>query len=110
MRLRIEVDAERPLFALRNAGKQVQRGRRLADAALLVEYRNDGHRRSLQDALTHDGDDDLRENYDCEDREQDRCGAVPWEIVQRPSSLDRKTRRWAAFSHITPAGRRAKMR
>jgi hypothetical protein len=35
---------------------------------------------------------------------------VPWEIVQRPSSLDRKTRRWAAFSHITPAGRRAKMR
>src|SRR5690348_16736149 len=43
MRLRIEIDAEGALPALRDAGEKVERGRRLADAALLVEYRDDGH-------------------------------------------------------------------
>ncbi len=41
--LRIEVDAERPLPALRDRGEQVERGRGLADAALLVEHRDDRH-------------------------------------------------------------------
>ena len=61
VRLRVEVDAERALLALRDAGKQVQCRRRLADAAFLIEYRDDRHRRILQDALAHDGDDDFRE-------------------------------------------------
>ena len=36
VRLRVEVDDERPLAGLREAGGEVDRGRRLADAALLV--------------------------------------------------------------------------
>ena len=46
MRLRIEVDGKRPVLHLREAGEQVERSRRLADAALLVEYGNDGHLRT----------------------------------------------------------------
>ena len=50
--LRIEVDGERALPALRDRRQQVERSRRLADAALLVEHCNDGHRpRIAQRAL-----------------------------------------------------------
>ncbi len=43
MGLRIEVDAQRPLPALRDRSEQVEGGRGLADAALLVEHRDDRH-------------------------------------------------------------------
>ena len=43
MRLRVEVDTKRPLAPLRDAGEQVQGRRCLADATLLVEYRDDRH-------------------------------------------------------------------
>ena len=47
VRLRVEVDDERRLAGLREAGGEVDRGRRLADAALLVRERVDpaGHTR-----------------------------------------------------------------
>src|SRR5208283_3096449 len=47
MRLRVEINTKRPLSALCDASEQIQGGRCLADAALLVEYRNDRHNRPL---------------------------------------------------------------
>src|SRR5205085_9446414 len=48
VRLRVEVDDERPLPGLGEAGGEVDRSRRLADAALLVRERVDpGHPRIL---------------------------------------------------------------
>jgi hypothetical protein len=37
MALRVEIDADRPLARVRDGREQVERGRGLADAALLVE-------------------------------------------------------------------------
>ena len=52
VRLRIEIDAQRAHPALRDAGKEVERGRRLAYAALLIENRDHRHQSaSLQQAL-----------------------------------------------------------
>ena len=48
VRLRVEIDAERPLPALRDPGEKVETGRGLADAAFLVEDRDDRHEPSLQ--------------------------------------------------------------
>src|SRR4030095_10719155 len=49
MRVRIEVDAKRPLPATRNGSEKIEGGRRLADAALLVEHRN--YRHGIQCAI-----------------------------------------------------------
>ena len=43
MRLRIEIDAERPVAALRDRREEIERGRRLADAALLIEHSDHAH-------------------------------------------------------------------
>ena len=49
MRLRIQVDAQRPLLALRDPGQKIQCGRRLPDTTFLIEYRDNRHRRILED-------------------------------------------------------------
>ena len=41
--LRIEVDTEWPLLAQGDPGKEIERRGRLANAALLIEYRDDRH-------------------------------------------------------------------
>ena len=43
MRLRIEVDTQRPQLSLRNTGEQVDARRRLADTIGLIEHRDDAH-------------------------------------------------------------------
>ena len=50
VRLRVEIDQQRPLARLGEAGREVDGGRRLADAALLVRDRVDGagHAASLE--------------------------------------------------------------
>ena len=48
--LRVEVDGQRPLLVLPDGGKKIERGRGLADAALLIEHRDDGHGRRITDA------------------------------------------------------------
>src|SRR5207248_4242807 len=48
VRLRVEVDDERPLARLREAGGEVDRGRRLADPALLVRERIDRARHAIK--------------------------------------------------------------
>ena len=53
MALRIEVDAQRPRLALGDGGEQVECGRGLADAALLVEDCDDRH--AAEDTLSSAG-------------------------------------------------------
>jgi hypothetical protein len=77
MRLGIEVDAERARATLRDPGKKIERGRCLADTTFLVEDRDDRHRESLQDALTHHRDRDFGNYHDREDREQNQGDALP---------------------------------
>jgi hypothetical protein len=43
VRLRVEVDAERSLAALGDSGQQIESRGGLADAALLIEDRDDRH-------------------------------------------------------------------
>src|SRR6266567_9111363 len=83
MRLRIEIDAERANSALRDPGEQVQRGGGLADATLLVEYRDDRHRTSLQEQFAHPRDGDFGQDDDREDREQDERDTIPLKQVER---------------------------
>src|SRR5450432_1386923 len=51
--LRVEVDAQRPHLALGDGGEKVERGRGLADAALLVEDCDDRH--GAEDTLMRSG-------------------------------------------------------
>ena len=92
--LRIEVDAARPLPALRDRREEVERRGRLADAALLIEHRDRCHgprfykapRAACGDqmhALADLRDDDLGDDHHGEDRDQDQRDPVPLEQVQR---------------------------
>src|SRR5215472_9225088 len=55
MRLWVEVDAEGSLSAPRDSGEEIETGRGLADAAFLIEDRDDRHAPSLQDRVAAQG-------------------------------------------------------